>query len=189
MSAVDSVTIGLLLPAALGCVAVGIRGVCLLIQSRPKTAEQKERVVYARLVERYTLEGNPDPQKAASDHVLSLYHMERFRRHACEAYVATGRPLSEIREEWWKENSARIQETYAASHGKADTLRYAKVLKGALESETEAEIFIYGPAESKWKREQARVNAEIAASLKIETKRDPIADHVVNAMYEARATL
>lgn len=185
MNSVDIVTIAALIPATVGAAAFVVRATYCALQKTPTTLAEKETALYERLVQRFRNERHEDPQRAARDHISQHRQMEEFRRFACQEYATSGKPLEDIKEDWWKARGRAIQEVASIGGLRADGMFYARVLKGAIGMETEDEIFIYEPAKRKWLTEKAKRDAEIDAELQRPLQYDPVSAHTIESLYAA----
>ena len=189
MSASDAISIGAMIPAVIGGIALAVRMIYFAFQKEPTTLEEKEAVVYATLHERFRREGHRNPHKAASDRMGQHRQMEEFRRFACEQYVLTGKPLEEIRSEWWASRGKAIEEVAALGGTKADGVRYRQILSAALDQEDEDTLYVYQPAARRWADEKAKRDAEFERELRQPRRYDPVSAHTIEAMYAAKDRL
>lgn len=159
-----------------------------LEELRAKTPDRKATIVHDRLIDRFRREKHPNPYMATSDHLSMMTDLELFRRHACAAYVRTGKPLDEIKEEWLAERSAGVQWAKSIGRSKADGIRYAKTLKIAVMDMPEDEVLIYGDAPAKLAKENHEIKARIDALITAR-KRDPVYDHVIETAFAGRNSI
>ena len=183
----------LFIPPALGVFA---RGLLFLVEDLPdmiqsRTPEGRRQVAYSRLVRKHQENGMSygDALNAASNHVSTLTHTEQFRRFACAAYAETGKPLSQLKEEWWKARGKAIEEVREVTQPKHEALRYAKLLRETIFTATEDEIFVHEPAASKWRKQKAERDAEVEAIISRHRQSDPVQDYVLDGLYAARRKL
>jgi hypothetical protein len=182
----DAVAMGALLPAAFGVFVLGIRGLIWLFEKEPQTVEEKRVVVHRRLEEKYRRAGMPNPSKAADNHLSMMRHAAIFKADACREYVATGKPLSEIREQWWKDRARSIREVREIAESKAEAAQYCAFLKQEIDAEDEDEIFTTPEASQKWAAEKIQRDAEMKAwRARMERQRDPVGDDLIEKLYAA----
>lgn len=185
MLALDAISIGMIAPALFGGAVLAVRMTYLAFQKAPTTLQEKEDAVYARLYNRFCDEGHDNPHRAVRDHMCQQRQIEEFRRFACVEYATNGTALPEILDDWWKANGRAIQDIAAIGSTRADGAVYGRILKAAIASETEDEIFIYQPAKRKWQDEKAKRDAELEREMKRGFQYDPVSAHVIEQMYAA----
>lgn len=182
----DAVATGALIPAVIGLIALGIRGLIWLFEKEPQTVEEKRAVVHRRLEEKYRRAGMPNPSKAADNHLSMMRHAAMFKADACREYVATGKPLNDIRQQWWEDRARSIREVREIAESKAEAAQYCVLLKQEIDAEDEDEVFTTPEAAARWAKDKAERDAEMKAwRARMDKQRDPVGDDLIEKLYAA----